>query len=237
MASSQSVLLTGVTGSLGAVILEQLLANGNPVTAVLRSFQNSKSPLEKSYENEVAAGKLQFLEIPDMTVPNAFHAAAKGAEVIMHVATPLAKENILEEMIKPADQIIDNVLKAATASSTVKRVIVTGSIVSVFSFLHFMEGPKICTEADFNDITLDEALTQFPLSYTYSKTSSEKKAWEYMHKSPQHFDLVFLLAPSIYGKSIQSGFRATKGNLGGIPSIYTELFDRDSLGVLFSYVM
>jgi nucleoside-diphosphate-sugar epimerase len=237
MASAQSILLTGVTGSLGAVILEQLLNNGNPVTAVLRSFQNSKFPLEKKYENEVAVGKLRFLEIPDMTVPDAFYAAAKGPGAIIHVATPIGKENMLEDMIKPTDQIIVNVLKAATASSTVQRVIVTGSIVSVFSFLHYMEGPKICTEADFNDITLDEALTQFRLAYTYSKTSSEQKAWEYMHKTPQRFDLIFLLAPSIYGKSIQSGFRAAKGNAGGIPAIYTQLFDRDSLGFLFPYVM
>lgn len=237
MASSQPILFTGATGSLGAVILEQLLANGNLVTAVLRSFASSKSYLEEKYAKQVATSQLRFVEIPDMTVPGVFHAAAKGASAIIHVATPLANKNFLEAMIKPADQIIDNVLRAATASSTVKRVIVTGSIVAVFNFLHFMEGSKTYTEADFNDIGLDDAVKQFQLAYTYSKTSSERKAWEYIHRTPQSFDLVFLLAPSIYGRSIQSGFKATKEDLGGISAIYRELFDRDTLGFLFPYVM
>lgn len=237
MASSQSVLLTGATGSLGAVILEHLLANGNPVTAVLRSFQNSKAYLEERHDKDVSAGKLQFVEIPDMTVLDSFHAATNGVSAIIHVATPLAKDNFLEAMIKPADLIIDNVLNAASASLTVKRVIVTGSLVAVFNFLQFMEASKTYTESDFNDITLNDALTRTSLAYTYSKTSSEHRAWEYMRQKSRSFDLIFLLAPSIYGRSIQSGYKAVKGDLGGISAIYRELFDRDSLGFLFPYVM
>jgi nucleoside-diphosphate-sugar epimerase len=237
MASSQSVLLTGATGSLGAVILERLLANGNPVTAVLRSFQNSKAYLEERHDKDVSAGKLLFVEIPDMAVPDAFHAATNGVSAIIHVATPLAKDNFLEAMIKPADLIIDNVLNAASASLTVKRVIVTGSLVAVFNFLRFMEVSKTYTESDFNDIILNDALTRTSLAYTYSKTSSERKAWEYMRQKSRSFDLIFLLAPSIYGRSIQSGYKAVKGDLGGISAIYRELFDRDSLGFLFPYVM
>lgn len=66
--SLQSVLLTGGTGSLGAVILEQLLANGKRVTAVLRSFTKSKAFLEQKYSKDVSSGNLTFAEIPDMTV-------------------------------------------------------------------------------------------------------------------------------------------------------------------------
>lgn len=217
--------------------MEHLLANGNSVTAVLRSFQKSKAYLEERYHTDVSAGKLQFLEIPDMTTRDAFHAGANRVSAIIHVATPLAKDDFLEAMIKPADLIIDNILNAASASSTVKRVIVTGSIVAVFNFLQFMQVSKTYTESDFNDITLNDALTRTNLAYTYSKTSSERKAWEYMRRKPRSFDLIFLLAPSIYGRSIQSGYEAVKGDLGGIAAIYRELFDRDSLGFLFPYVM
>ena len=167
MAASDSILLTGATGSLGAVILDQLLSNGNSVTAVLRSFQNSRSYLENRYEKEVAAGNLQFVEIPDMTVTDAFHGAATGVSAIIHVATPLAKDNFVEMMIKPANKIIHNILYAATASSTVKRVIITGSMVATFNFLNFMDSPKTITEADFNDIQLDDALKKVSLAYTY----------------------------------------------------------------------
>jgi NADPH-dependent methylglyoxal reductase len=237
MALTQAVLLTGATGSLGSVILEQLLDNGYLVTAVLRSFQRSKSYLEHKYDKEVADHKLQFVEIPDMTVSNAFQGATQGVAAIIHVATPLAKDNFVEAMIKPGNLIIDNILRAATHSTTIKRVIVTGSIVETFNSLHFMEGPKTITEADFNDITLDDALKKVSLAYTYSKTSAECRAWEYMHQSPRSFDLIFLLAPSIFGRSIQAGFKAVKGDLGGIAAIFRELFDRGSLGFLFPYIM
>lgn len=237
MAACQSILLTGATGSLGAIILEQLLSNGNAVTAVLRSFQNSRSYLENRYEKEVATGNLQFVEIPDMTVTDAFHGAATGVSAIIHVATPLAKDNFVEMMIKPANKIIHNILYAATASSTVKRVIITGSMVATFNFLNFMDSPKTITEADFNDIPLDDALKKVSLAYAYSKMSSERTAWEYMQQSQRSFDLIFLLAPSIFGRSIQAGFKAVKGDLGGIAAIYRELFDRDTLGFLFPCVM
>jgi NADPH-dependent methylglyoxal reductase len=220
MAFSHSVLLTGATGSLGAVILEQLLDNGYLVTAVLRSFQRSKSYLEHRYEKEVGAHRLQFVEIPDMTVPNAFHGVSQGVSTIIHVATPLANDNFMEAMIKPANLIIDNVLNAATHSTAIKRVIVTGSMVETFNFLHFMEGPKTITEADFNDITLNDALKMVSLAYTFSKTSTERWAWEYTHQYPRSFDLIFLLAPSIFGRSIQAGFKAVKGDLGGIAAIF-----------------
>jgi nucleoside-diphosphate-sugar epimerase len=237
MASSQPVLFTGATGSLGAVILEQLLLNGNPVTAVLRSFKRSKAPLEETYTKEIAAGQLKFVEISDMAAPGAFHGAAKGKSAIIHVATPLSDENYLDDMIIPAQKIIDNVLNAAAAEPSVKRVIVTGSIVSVFSFLDYKEVPKTYTEADFNNITLENALRQTSLAYTYSKTTTERRAWEYMNKTSQSFDLIFILAPSIIGRSIQPGFKAVKGSLGGISAIYRELFDRDSLGSVFPYIM
>lgn len=237
MASSQSVLLTGATGSLGAVVLKQLILNANPVTAVLRSFKSSKTTLEETYAKEIAAGQLKFIQIPDMAAPDTFHSVAKGKSAIIHVATPLSNENYLDDMITPANKIIDNVLNAATASSSVKRVIVTGSIVSVFNFLDYKQVPKTYTEADFNNITLENALQQTGLAYTYSKTSSEQRAWEYMNKTARSFDLIFLLAPSIIGRSIQPGFKATKGSLGGISGTYTELFDRDSLGSLFPYIM
>lgn len=214
MASSQHVLLTGATGSLGAIILQQLLANGNSVTAVLRSFQKSKTHLEDAHEREVATGKLTFVEIPDMTTPDVFHAVTKGISAIIHVATPLSTSNYVEDMIKPANEILDNVLNAAAASPNVKRVIVTGSLVSVFSFLNFMQVSKTYTEADFNDISLEAAIQKTALAYTYSKASSEQRAWEYMKKNSPSFDLVFLLAPSIYGRSTQAGFKATKRRPG-----------------------
>ena len=64
--SLQSVLLTGTTGNVGAILLEHLLEGGITVNAVLRSLANSKEFLKQKYPHKVATGKLRFTEIPDI---------------------------------------------------------------------------------------------------------------------------------------------------------------------------
>lgn len=235
--SLQSVLLTGATGNVGAVLLEQLLEGGKEVNAVLRSFAKSRGFFEQKYPREVANGKLRFTEINDMSVAGVFDAPAKDVSAIIHVATPLADSDFKTTMIEPAWRIDENVLDAASKSSTVKRVIITGSIVAVMKLPDDLSKDATFSEKDFNSITIEEAVTNLPNAYQYSKVWSERKAWEYMEKKTRSFDMVFILAPSITGKSIQQGFKPTKEGLGGMSAIYRELFDRDAVGSVFPFIM
>lgn len=235
--SLQSVLLTGSTGNVGAVVLDQLLKAGVTVDAVIRSFAKSKGFLEQKYARYVASSKLRFTEIPDLTVEGVFDESAKDVSAIIHVATPLSKSDFLETLIEPAWTINHNVLQAADRSPTVKRVIITGSIVSVLKLPEDMSKDATFNEDNFNSITLEEAVLNEPGAYQYSKVSSELKAWEYMEKGTHSFDLVFLLAPSITGRSIQQAFKPSKDDLGGMSAIYRELFDRDTVGAVFPHVM
>lgn len=235
--SLQSVLLTGATGNVGAIVLEQLLDAGITVDAVLRSFANSKAFLEQKYVDKVSNGKLRFTEIPDMSMDGIFDAPAKQVSAIIHVATPLSTSNFMATMIEPARKINQNVLQAADHSPNVKRVIITGSIVAVMKLPEDMQKDATFNEEDFNSITAEEAVVNQPRAYQYSKVSSEIKAWEFMENGSHSFDLVFLLAPSIIGRSIQQGFKATKTELGGMSAIYREVFDQDAIGSLFPFVM
>lgn len=235
--SLQSILLTGTTGNVGAILLEHLLEGGTTVNAVLRSFANSKEFIEQKYPHEVATGKLRFTEIPDMGVEGVFDAPAKDVTAIIHVATPLSNSDFKAKMIEPAWQIDLNILEAANRSSTVKRVIVTGSIVAVMKLPEDLLKDETFNEENYNPVTLEEAVTNVSSAYQYSKVSSELKAWEYMAKEDRSFDLVLLLAPSITGRSIQQGFKATKDGMGGMSSIYKNLFDRDAVGSIFPFVM
>ena len=127
--SLESVLLTGATGNVGAVLLEQLLDNGITIHVVLRSFAKSKEFLEQKYDGEAAAGKLYFIEIQNMASEGVFDKPAKAVSAIIHVATPLSTSDFMETMIKPAWSICENILEAANQSAIVKRVIITSSIV------------------------------------------------------------------------------------------------------------
>ena len=235
--SLQSVVLTGVTGNVGAIVLEYLLEGGMTVNAVLRSFANSKEFLEQKYPREVATGKLCFTEIPDMGIEDVFDAPAKNASAIIHVATPLSDSDFKATMIEPTWQIDHNILEAANRSSTVKRVIVTGSIVAVMKLPEDLLKDETFNEENYNPITLEEAVTNRSSAYQYSKVSSELKALEYMAKEDRSFDLVLLLAPQITGRSIQQGFKANTDSMGGMSSIYKNLFDRDAVGSIFPFVM
>lgn len=118
------ILLTGATGNVGSVILEQLMVTGQSVNAILRSFAKSKAFLKTKYYEAVSSGRLSFTEIPDMAVPNVFYASAANASSIIYVATPLAYSDLLDSMIEPAWKFNENILNAAAASPTATRVVI-----------------------------------------------------------------------------------------------------------------
>jgi NADPH-dependent methylglyoxal reductase len=78
-----------------------------------------------------------------------------------------------------------------------------------------IQSDETFSEKDFNNIALKDSFEAQPFAYQYSKVSSEKKAWEYMETHKPNFDLIFLLAPSILGRSPEPVFTATKESLGG----------------------
>ncbi|KAF2491549.1 hypothetical protein BU16DRAFT_530039 [Lophium mytilinum] len=172
-----------------------------------------------------------------MTVPNAFHESAKKASAIIHAATPLSYSNFLEEIIKPVSIIEENVLDAAAASPTVKRLIITGSIVSTFKIPDELAVGKTISEKDWNSLTLEQGVENVFNAYAYSKTISEQEAWAYMEEKKPSFELVYLLAPSIIGKSIQPGAKLNRQHLGGTGGFYRGLFDVETPGWQFPYYM
>jgi NADPH-dependent methylglyoxal reductase len=232
-----SILLTGATGMLGAVILEQLIRDGHKVNAVVRSLAKSQDAISQTYPSAVKSGQLTFTEIPDMTVPGSFDNAVQNTSEFIHAATPLGDDNFLETVIKPASQITFNVLSRAAKSKTVRRVIITGSIVATFKVPDELFSGRTISEKEFNNSSLEESTSALRKAYSYSKVTSEKEAWAWMKKNKPNFDLIYLLAPSITGRSIQPGFKATKGHLGGIPSFYRGIFDQQKPGFLSPYYM
>ncbi|KAF2095529.1 NAD(P)-binding protein, partial [Rhizodiscina lignyota] len=231
------VLFTGATGGTGSVILEHLLRDGYTVNAILRSFAKSKDALSKQYASYISNDKLRFTEIPDMAVPGVFDEPAKGASGIIHAATPISDSDFENTMIKGTVAINENVLKAAATSGSVKRVVITGSAVTVMKLPDQLMSGETFTEKDYNPVTHEEALQNLPNAYQYSKVHSEKKAWEWVESNKPPFELLFLLVPSITGRTLQHGFKPNKAGLGGISMMYREIFDRDTLGFIFPYYL
>ncbi|KAF1991988.1 NAD(P)-binding protein [Aulographum hederae CBS 113979] len=241
-----SILLTGASGNLGAALLDQLLTatpSTTKINAVLRSLAKTGAHLQSRYGSDISSGRLTLTEIPDMTVPGAFDASLRGVDAIIHAATPLPGSDLspeaVEAIVGATYAINDNMLSAAAKSGCVKRVIITGSIVSVLQLPDDMTSGKTYSDADFNPITREQAPTSGASLYSYSKVSSEQRCWAWMEerKGEVGFDLVFLLAPSIMGRSLEAGFKPSKTLLGGVSGVYRELFDRETVGFMFPYFM
>lgn len=226
--SDKTILLTGASGSLGAMILEKLIEGGYQVNVVLRSFAKSKAFYEEKYSKSVSAGDLTFTEIPDLATPGTFDEPLSKAYAFIHVATPIGYSDFENTVFKPAKAITENILSAATKSTTLKRIVFTGSVAAAAKFPDVLFAGKTISNKDFNDITFEQALEDPFNSYQYSKTKAEQQVWKFIEEEKPKFDVIFHLAPAITGRTIQANWKSTKQEMGGISGIY-KIFDAETL--------
>ena len=180
---SKTVLLTGISGYIGLHCARELLDAGFKVRGTIRD-PNKESVVQNALElSEEELKHLTFV-ILDLTSANGWDEAVQGCDYVMHVASPfrIANPKIEGEMIEPAVGGTERVLRAAQRAN-VKRIVVTGSIVSMMASLrHGRFGPD-----DWTDITYPDLST-----YIKSKTLAEKKAWDWVnrHKISHNNDLI-----------------------------------------------
>ncbi|KAF2873571.1 hypothetical protein BDV95DRAFT_605065 [Massariosphaeria phaeospora] len=232
------ILLTGATGNVGAVTLEHLLDAGHTVNIVIR--RESVIPFfETKFSPAVASGKLCFTHIPDMTVPGVFDEAAASVTAIIHVATPLGPTNLLENLIRPTWTIDANILSAAGKSSTIKRIIVCGTI------LQAMRAPEdlanttpTISDKSYNSVPFEIAQNSWVLAYQYAKTKAERNMWAWMEENRKEigFDVVMLLVPSVTGRSPQVGFKPAEAS-GGIGEVYKRLWKGGDVDEMFPFFL
>ncbi|KAF2735710.1 NAD(P)-binding protein [Polyplosphaeria fusca] len=207
--STETLLLTGATGNLGAATLDQLLSTtSHNINAIIRNPSTAIPHFQSKYPSAISSGRLTFTTIPDMTLSGSFDAAASTATLIMHLATPLAYTDFLSTMITPTWSIDHNILTAAQKSGTVKRVVICGTAAQTLRMDRDIANAElVIDESRFNDVTLEEAEKSWPDAYSFAKTQAEIKTWAWMEerKGRVGFDVVMLLPPAIIGRSLQIG--------------------------------
>ena len=138
------VLLTGGTGYLGFAILLDLLRNGYRVRAAARS--QTKISIVQSAPSITALNlpktQLEFVLVPDMTIPGAYDEAVQGVDFIVHAAAPidevgktgstLPKEQLEQMFVTTSVNGNLGILKSAMEKGkTVKRIVMTSSTVAI----------------------------------------------------------------------------------------------------------
>ncbi len=148
----KTVMITGASGYIGSWTVKELLEKGYTVRACVRDKNNAGKVQHLLDLAKTCAGKLELWEA-DLLKEGSFDAAARGCDAVFHMASPftLRFKDAQKELIDPALQGTRNVLSAATRSGTVKKVILTSSIVAVFGDNIDMKekGLSEFTEAEF----------------------------------------------------------------------------------------
>lgn len=180
MSSSRSfpgqplAVVTGATGFVAGELIKQLLERGYAVRGTVRDPSATDRLKALAGLSDSLAGSLEFVHA-DLVEEGSFDEAVQGATYVFHVASPcvLTSDDPEREIIRPAVQGTENVLRAvAKASPRPRRVVLTSSVVAILSFIDSL-GDRVFSSDDWNEKSTIETE-----AYSLSKTLAERRAWE-----------------------------------------------------------
>jgi dihydroflavonol-4-reductase len=170
--ADERVLVTGATGFIAGHCINELLTHGYPVRGTVRN--RATADVAHLYAMaERTGGSLELVEAR-LDADAGWAEAVAGCTAIWHVASPNPSEipKTDDEVVRPAVDGTLRLLRAAAASGTVRRVVMTSSTAAVTSG-HPPDGDRVYTEADWSDVDASSA-------YPKSKTLAERAAWEFV---------------------------------------------------------
>jgi nucleoside-diphosphate-sugar epimerase len=194
-------------------LVKYLLENGHDVHATVRDPSNMDKVGHLKELADGASGTLTLFAA-DLRDDGAFDEAMAGCELVFHTASPFVMFGIKDpqkELVDPAVTGTRNALESANRVSSVKRVVLTSSVVSIYGDAVDLQrsGRDVLTEDDWNTTS---SLSHQP--YPYSKVQAERAAWE-IAEAQDRWDLVvinpgFVLGPSLTTASSSATFDTIK---------------------------
>ena len=126
----ERVVLTGVGGYIGRHVAAELLNAGYHVTGTVRSTARVDT-IREAIGSKADVSALKFAQA-DLLTDDGWPEVMKGADYLLHVASPFALEDPRDEneLIAPAVEGTTRVLTAAEDSG-VRRTVLTSSIVTI----------------------------------------------------------------------------------------------------------
>lgn len=199
---NKPVLVTGGNGYIASWLVKYLLEDGVDVHATVRDPNNQAKVGHLLKAAQGAKGKLTLFKA-DLLSEGAFDAAMQGCELVFHTASPFVIKGLTDpqkDLVDPAVNGTRNVLEAANRVTSVKRIVLTASVVSIYGDARDMhdQGLAAFTEAQWNTTS---SVDHQP--YNYSKVAAERAAWE-IAKRQSRWDLLTINPGLVLGPSLST---------------------------------
>ena len=170
-----TVLVTGATGFIAGHCIEELLSHGYAVRGTVRNAATA----DVAHLDAIArrtGGSLEFAQA-SLDDDAGWAEAVTGCSYVWHLASPVPAKLPEDEaeLTRPAVGGTLRVLRAATSSDTVRRVIMTSSTDAIVHGHH--PTGRVRSEADWSN---PERLPPYPKSKLYA----ERAAWDFAARHP-----------------------------------------------------
>lgn len=201
------ILVTGGSGYMASWIIKYLLEEGRTVHTTVRSLNDQSKVQHLLHIQHHAPGTLKLFEA-DLLIDGSFDEAVKGCELIIHTASPFqltGVKNADKELIQPALQGVRNVFFSANETGSVKRIVLTSSIVAlVGDTIEIRDLPN----QKVDEKCWNTSSTPSHQPYPFSKTIAEREAWKLIEKM-NGIDLVVINPGLIFGPSLSKRVDST----------------------------
>ncbi|MCQ8896625.1 aldehyde reductase [Limnobacter humi] len=204
---SKPVCITGASGYIASWIVLYLLADGLTVHATVRDARKASSVDHLLKAAQGQPGVLKLFSA-DLIEEGSFDEAVRGCELVIHTASPFIIKGFkdpYEALVRPAVDGTRNVLESCNRSGSVRRVVLTSSVASIYgdAIEALSKRGHVFTEADWN-----ETSSESHQPYSYSKVMAERKAWE-INKAQSAWDLVTINPSLVVGPSLTRNTQST----------------------------
>ncbi|OWM78397.1 cinnamoyl-CoA reductase 1-like isoform X2 [Punica granatum] len=192
------VCVTGASGFIASWLVKLLLERGYTVKATVR---NPNDPKKTEHLRSLHGAKERLhLFGADLLEDGSFDSVVEGCTAVFHTASPvsLSPADPKAELIDPAVKGTLNVLSSCVKTPTVRRVVVTSSIVSVAYNGKPLTSDVVVDETWFSDPAFCE---ESKLWYVLSKTLAEEAAWKFAKE--KSIDMVTLHPGIVIGPILQ----------------------------------
>ncbi|XP_011080359.1 cinnamoyl-CoA reductase 1 [Sesamum indicum] len=194
----KTVCVTGASGYIASWLVKFLLQRGYTVKACVRDLNDPKKT-EHLLALDGAKERLQLIKA-NLLDEGSFDAAVDGCDGVFHTASPFHDpgDNPQAELIDPALKGTLNVLGSCAKSPSVKRVVLTASVGSVYVNERTLSPEVVIDETWWSDLDFCRRTQQW---YSLSKTLAEQAAWKFAKE--KGIDLIVINPSLVIGPILQ----------------------------------